>query len=415
MTATSDLIDRLVSTGLTDWMVTSSEVGQALAALRSDPAIDATITVLERNGNLKKLFGAAGGRAYREVIAVVASRTTSSSSLGRRALQQSLAEAARSSGGAPGYTTFNGFNVIEFYNLCSDLGAAARKHGFAQRIGTAAAGIGRPSNPAAPFSGVGATGTNPTDLSIGLRDQAALAVGHQATVARYSNPIPGSLGAYLRGLTPAQRVSQARTLTRQKMSTVFPAVYNNDPPLRSRVIYAAGRLHNLEPELVAAFILAEQRDQSRNEDAKDYVGATSVMQGNTSIGLGQVVVSTARNNDLFQDLLPKVMRGALSHNQIATLLASDEFNIFATARYIRQVANQASAIPISRLPNTQAAFPAINMAAYARHSRHWPLDNVRALASEYTSRAWDDRLSTGWAWFVEQGFTTIKNNSLVFP
>lgn len=136
------------------------------------------------------------------------------------------------------------------------------------------------------------------------------------------------------------------------------------------------------------------------------------MQGNTSIGLGQVVVSTARRNDLFQDLAPTSLTSRLSHTQIANLLASDEFNIFATARFIRLVANQAAGISIATLPNTQANFPNIRMGAYGGHSNTWPADNVRALASEYTSRAWDDRLSTGWAWFVDQGFQTIMNNGV---
>ena len=85
--------------------------------------------------------------------------------------------------------------------------------------------------------------------------------------------------------------------------------------------------------MLSAFILAEQRDQSRNEDAKDLIAATSFKRANTSIGLGQVVVSTARRNDLFADLLSKPTRTSLSHEQIARLLASDEFNIFAVAKY----------------------------------------------------------------------------------
>jgi hypothetical protein len=82
-------------------------------------------------------------------------------------------------------------------------------------------------------------------------------------------------------------------------------------------MWAAGNVHDLEPELIGAVILAEQRDQSQNEDAKDYVGATSLMAANTSIGLGQIVVSTARSNDLFADILSSGVRGGLSHTGIA--------------------------------------------------------------------------------------------------
>lgn len=415
MTTTSDRIDALFDTGITDWIISDGEVRSAIAALRGDASIDATITALKSNGNLRNLFDEAGGNQglMREAIAVVASKTTTSTAAARTVLNASLTH--RSVQRHRVFPSFSGFPAMTFFDLCADLGKAARKHGFSQRVSVAGATASAPANPAAPFTGAGATGENPTNLSIGPVDQGLLAVGHADTVATYSNPIPGSLVSYLNGLTPAERVAQARTLTRQKISSVFANVFDNDPPLRSRVMHAAGVLHRLEPELIAAFILAEQRDQSRNEDAKDYIGATSIMQGNTSIGLGQVVVSTARTNDLFQDLMSGPIRAGLSHNQIATLLASEEFNIFATARYIRQVADRGATMNIRSLPNTQARFPGINMSDYARHSRHWPTDNVKALASEYTSRAWDDRVSPGWAWFVDAGFQTIKKNGLAFP
>jgi hypothetical protein len=184
--------------------------------------------------------------------------------------------------------------------------------------------------------------------------------------------------------------------------------YGRQIPSRDQVIRAAARTHNLHPELLAAFLLAEQRDQSKNEDAKDYLGATSLLQGNTSIGLGQVVVSTAKNNDLFADLLSSETRKGLDHKEIAERLASDEFNIFASARYIRKVANDGSKISIAKLPNTQKEFPGIDMAAYAANSSTWPDDNIRALASEYTSKAWDDSVSGGWAYFVFEAYQDVK-------
>ncbi|WP_432212563.1 Tsi3 family protein [Pseudomonas aeruginosa] len=48
------------------------------------------------------------------------------------------------------------------------------------------------------------------------------------------------------------------------------------------------------------------------------------------------------------------------------------------------------------MPKTRGAFPSIDLRAYAGNPRNWPRDNVRALASEYTSRPWDDNLSPGW-------------------
>ena len=263
------------------------------------------------------------------------------------------------------------------------------------------------SSPTAPFTGVGATGMNPTTLDIPYVDQALLRAGHAATVARYHNPIPGSLPAYLATLTSTQRAQQAELLLRRPISSVETASYVGNIPSRAQIVRAAATAHNLRPQMLAAFILAEQRDQSRNEDAKDYLGATSIASANTSIGLGQVVISTARSNDLFADLLFSGTRGSLGHDAIAELLASDEFNIFAAARYIRLVADRGSRVSIATLPKTRAAFPGIAMSAYAGHSSTWPDDNIRALASEYTSSPWDDVLSVGWANFVFEAYRDV--------
>lgn len=157
-------------------------------------------------------------------------------------------------------------------------------------------------------------------------------------------------------------------------------------------------------------MLAEQRDQSKNEDAKDYVAAASLMKGNTSIGMGQVVVSTARTHNLFSAALPAGASNSLAHEEIARLLTSDEFNILAVAKYIRQVADTAAKINISSLPNTKSTFPGINMQKFSEHSNLWPDDNIRALSSEYTSRAWDDRLSPGWSYFVFEAYKDIKSS-----
>ena len=55
---------------------------------------------------------------------------------------------------------------------------------------------------------------------------------------------------------------------------------------------------------------------------------------------------------------------------------------------------------IKKLPATKAKFPGIVLSAYSRRGVALPPDNIRALGSEYTSRAWDDRLSPGWGDFV---------------
>lgn len=188
----------------------------------------------------------------------------------------------------------------------------------------------------------------------------------------------------------------------------MPESYAGQLPSRADVIRAAAARYNLEPELVAAVILAEQRDQTRNEDAKDYTGATSLASANTSIGLGQVVISTARRGDLFSDLISADSRGALSHDDIAGLLADDTANIFAAAKYIRSVANAAAAAP----PAVRARFPGVEFDKFKGHSSTWPIENVRALGSEYTSAAWDDRPdfvdSPGWGQFVGEAYRDVQ-------
>jgi hypothetical protein len=229
---------------------------------------------------------------------------------------------------------------------------------------------------------------------------------------KYSNPL-GGLNNYLATLTAKQRRDQAKVLMGLPISTVVPASYIGWIPSRMQVTRAAAKAHNLHPQLVAAFLLAEQRDQTKYEDAKDFDAATSILSGNTSIGLGQIVVSTARKHDLFADLLSAGLRKGISHDGIAYLLASDEFNIFGAARYIRLVADQGAKLSIAALPMTKAAFPGISLTDHAKNSAHWPDDNIRALGSEYTSRAWDDSLSPGWGEFVLQAHNDL-NASGVF-
>jgi hypothetical protein len=182
------------------------------------------------------------------------------------------------------------------------------------------------------------------------------------------------------------------------------------------VIALAAAQYSLHPALVTAFVLAEARDQSRNEDAKDLTAARApVVQANTSIGLGQIVISTARREGLFSDLLSASYRGGLSHNQTALLLASEEINIFGVAKYVRVVANRGASMAASALPNTVAEFPRLNLGLYSAHSSAWPDDNVRVLGMYYTSRAWSDDLrSAGWGEFVFEAYRDAKSTG-IFP
>ena len=279
-----------------------------------------------------------------------------------------------------------------------------------------------------PFTGVGATGVNPQEEGVGLIDSIGLGLGLGED--KYGNPI-GPLGAYLDGLTVEERHRQVELLVNQPISSeptavvstghnvvIIPGIadsYAGNLPARRDIIELAAARYDLEPELLTAVILAEQRDQSAYEDAKDYDAAASPLQGNTSIGLGQVVVSTAQNNDLFADLLSEETRLDLNHGQTAGLLASDEVNIFATARYIRQVADQGAVFTTETLhPNFERAFPGLDPEAYAGHSSTWPADNISALGSEYTSAPWDDGVFAAWGAFVGEAYRDVED-SRVFP
>jgi hypothetical protein len=266
----------------------------------------------------------------------------------------------------------------------------------------------------AAFTGSGATGVNPSER--GYTDWARAG---RRMFDDHINAI-GDLGGYLSSLTPAQRRRQAELLVRQPISTNYADSYAGQLPSRLQVMRAAATAHNIEGALVAAIILAEQRDQSVVEDARDFTVGL-VGERNTSIGLGQVVPSTARRRDLLADTLTNrstmysatTGRGNLNHAQLVWLLSSDETAILAVARYIRILANGGAALSIAALPNTRAAFPGIDLAAYANNSSVWPEDNVGALGMYYTSRAWsDDVRSRGWGWFVQQAYHDVKAAAL---
>lgn len=393
LTPVSTAVEPLISYSGTDWAVTEEEEIDILSHLRGDSDLSATVTDLNAAGMLGALINRVDEPHHRrELLQLLGGN------LNR--LARGLVEPFIVSLGIEWELQYN-LGRLGVTTAAPTFNASAFSHLIS-------------STPSDPFTGSGATGVDPTTLSIGLIDQALLAAGDAATLAEYSNPIPGSLPAYLAGLTSTERSQQAELLLNLSISSVESSSFVGSLPSRAQIITAAATAHNLHPQMLAAFLLAEQRDQSLNEDAKDYIGATSLLSGNTSIGLGQVVVSTARRGDLFADLLSTETRSDLGHDQIARLLASDEFNIFAAARFIRQVADDGSGISISTLPNTQSAFPGIDMSAYANNSATWPDDNIRALASEYTSRAWDDRLSVGWANFVFEAYRDV-NASGVFP
>ncbi len=294
------------------------------------------------------------------------------------------------------------------------------------------------ASPSAPFTGGGARGTLAADAPMSLTEMWNLRSQAREAVERFgpggvehaqytrepglemlydwSNPNKGNLvgpGSYLGGVGAAERVGQVQLLFGQDIATSFGGAYAGAIPSRIQVVRAAATAHNLEPELVAGIILAEQRDQSLREDAADFRGA-SLAGRSTSIGLGQVTVTTARRENLFADLVSPEMQTLLTSNprfsgsMIPALLASDEFNIFAVARYLRIVATLGSTKSAGSLPRTVAWAGPIDFSKYAGHSSTWTDAHVRVIGSEYTSRPFDDLLVEGWGDFVLEAYRDVK-------
>ncbi|HCR1255249.1 TPA: hypothetical protein ONA05_005661, partial [Pseudomonas aeruginosa] len=91
MTATSDLIESLISYSWDDWQVTRQEARRVIAAIRNDNVPDATIAALDKSGSLIKLFQRVGPpELARSLIASIAGRTTMQRYQARNALIRSL-------------------------------------------------------------------------------------------------------------------------------------------------------------------------------------------------------------------------------------------------------------------------------------------------------------------------------------
>ncbi len=405
-------INELTSYGVFDWSVTSAEQKQVVDILKNDPNISQTVKGLEKDGNLGNLINRVDDTEQRrELVGLLGKKLDDESAkqvlphLEKLDVKEGVAVGP---GGAAAAYKDVSQNLWQTRFNISRLGIEPTTKGFDQTkysdlINT---------NGTTPFSGVGATGANPTKGNVPLGDQWGLLWEDKNTTAKYSNPIPGSLPDYLNSVGLKDRARQAELLLKQPISTTMPEIYGDKLPSRADVINAAAKKYNLQPALIAGFILAEQRDQSKNEDAKDYTAATSIKQANTSIGLGQVVVSTAQKNNLFSDLMSDKTQKSLKQNDVARILADDTANIFAVAKYLRQTADEGANKSISTLPATQSKFPKINMSDYKKNSSQWSDDNIRALGSEYTSRAWDDKLSPGWGDFVLEATRDVQRSKV---
>ena len=170
MTATSDLIESLISYSWDDWQVTRQEARRVIAAIRNDNVPDATIAALDKSGSLIKLFQRVGPpELARSLIASIAGRTTMQRYQARNALIRSLIN-------NPGHPDRQ-LDLLPHHHLLRHLRRPRRRR---WPPGLRRGGRHRVASQAiqGPFSGVGATGVNPTDLpSIAFGDQLAAQQG----------------------------------------------------------------------------------------------------------------------------------------------------------------------------------------------------------------------------------------------
>lgn len=421
----ADRVRDLTSYAWNDWSVSREDQTQVVDLLRNDPNLNATLRDLSGDANL---FGTSSLTAVvkrvddpalrRQLIDVLATRSDAANATTVRGEVDKLDTTVVSGLGGAGGVAVNGnlwqvrFNLVRAGVPTS--GPAFDRTPYAGLVS---------SDPSRPFTGAGASGVDPTARAVPLGDQLAMLRGDDATTRRYSNPV-GDLPAYLASLPPGDRARQAELFLRQPIASPMGEVWGAQPPTRAQVIEVAARQYNLDPATLGAFLLAEQRDQSALEDAKDYAAVVNANH-NGSVGLGQIVISTARNSDLFADTVsPATLRQA-GNPAVARLLSDDAVSIFAAARYLRQTADAGSRETIATLdaktqaqspgaPSAAVLMPGFNPAAYAGNSASWPAANVVALGSEYTSRPWDGAWFQNWGNFVAEARRDVVASG-VFP
>ncbi|HEY7187642.1 MAG TPA: hypothetical protein VH436_13900, partial [Vicinamibacterales bacterium] len=208
MTPAATGIQKLISYSITDWAVTDAEEIAILGLIRTDTTPDQTVSDLRAAGLLEGLVLRVTTNR-RQLVELLGGRTGSGSAAVLRPIVTRL-----------------GNELAWSFTISNELQNHLR--GLLVTTRSACAGVGPvhvngPSN--APFSGAGATGTNPSTLSVPLVDKGLLWFHHDGTRRKYTNPIPGSLPGYLATLTPNDRLSQAQTLVCQDLVSCVPGSY----------------------------------------------------------------------------------------------------------------------------------------------------------------------------------------------
>ncbi len=252
------------------------------------------------------------------------------------------------------------------------------------------------------FGGSGISGVFPGDRErIPLGDMARMVAGDVETRGRYDDVMPPR-PEFLTGQPNPSQEQYITSFLNQNIVTKDTDAYCGQVPSRSSIIRLAACQHNINPHILAGFLLAEQQDQTINEDRVDYQGGRGILGigRNTSVGIAQIQVENgmANHGEIFSDLIPDYLPRGRRQN-VVDYLASDEYAIFAAARFIRNLANQgADRWNSPGLSQTRQQFPNITPADL--RGGRWNESVVRLLGSEYTSRPWDDKLHLSWGGVV---------------
>lgn len=179
----------------------------------------------------------------------------------------------------------------------------------------------------------------------------------------------------------------------------------------------AAKASRLTPEVIAAFVLSEWRDMDEYEELTDWVKAT--VSENTSVGIGQVRIATAKKHDLLG-----VKTKNLSSGEIYKLLINPETNIQAVAEYIRGLADQGARFPTSPKYKSDMDFnywrntyyPGLDLLDLKKPAAEWCPGHIILLGSEYTTHPFDSveplKWDFGWGLNVLMAFQDILKSGI---
>ncbi|SEU32001.1 hypothetical protein [Stigmatella erecta] len=372
-------------------LVPALEQREVVQLLRRDSHLSATLGELSRHGTLEALVRRVEApEPRRTLLEVLAAHADAAQA---RAVQAALARIDLLIKEGAGPTVAEELWQVRF-NLLR-LGVPA--HG--QRFDDTPYQRVIPRDGREPFTGQGATGIRPDARTVPRSDKWSR-WRQVPPPAPLSAAPTGDWSTYLAKLGAKDRLLQAKLVLRRPLTTLMPTVWGPLPPSRAELIAVAARQYGQEPALLAALLLAEQRDQSAQEEARHYALAAEG-EGASFLGLGQVALPAVTHHALLSEVLaPEVLRHA-SPPHLARLLADDALNIMASAKYLRVVA-LAHPPPPPPEPGDEA------------QDGPPPENPLHALAARYTGRAREPARAAAWGHFVHEAYCDVKA-ARVFP